>query len=98
MRGRWTEIYTRREKDILGHVEASEGRDHGQGWACTCGCNKRVHGRKHSDGPPKYACADGFVPTTGGASEVYRHNYDLIKWDKTPVDLSILAQGGRGQG
>ena len=75
MKGRWTEIFTRREKDIPGHVEASEGRDHGQGWACTCGCNKRIHGRKHRDGPPKADCADGYVPTTGGASGSYRENY-----------------------
>ncbi len=37
MKGKWTEIYTKREKDIKANYEKSEGRDHGQGWACTCG-------------------------------------------------------------
>ncbi len=32
-KGKWTEIFTRREKDIPSHVEFSHGRDHGQGWA-----------------------------------------------------------------
>ena len=82
MRGKWTEIYTRREKDIPGHVEASEGRDHGQGWACTCGCNKRIHGRMHSAGPPKDQCADGIVPTTGGHNTAYRVGYEMIRWDR----------------
>jgi hypothetical protein len=81
-RGKWTEIYTRREKDIPGHFEKSEGHDHGQGWACTCGCNKRIPFRKHSEGPPREECDNGFVPTSGGASEQYRQNYDLIVWDK----------------
>ncbi len=81
-KGRWTEIFTRREKDIPGHLEKSHGIDHGQGWACTCGCNKRVHHRKHSEGPPADLCHDGFVPSTGGASEQYRNNYDLIQWNK----------------
>jgi len=83
MKGKWTEIYTRREKDIPGHLETSDGNDHGQGWACTCGCNKRVPHRKHSDGPPKDLCKDGTVPTTGGASEQYRNNYALIQWEST---------------
>jgi len=74
-KGRWMEIFTRREKDIPGHFEKSEGRDHGQGWACTCGCGKRIHGRKHSAGVPRDECADGFVPTSGGTSGVYRENY-----------------------
>ncbi len=82
MRGKWTEIYTRREKDIPGHLEASHGIDHGQGWACTCGCNKRIHGRRHSQGPPRDECNDGYVPNTGGVSEVYRRNYELIDWGK----------------
>lgn len=82
MRGRWTEIFTRREKDIPDHFEKSEGRDHGQGWACTCGCNKRIHGRKHSEGVPKNECADGFVPTTGGASSAYRAGYEQIRWER----------------
>jgi hypothetical protein len=81
MKGKWTEIYTRREKDITGHLETSGGRDHGQGWACTCGCNKRVHGRKHSEGPPRNECGDGYIPTSGGASEAYRRGYTLIHWD-----------------
>jgi hypothetical protein len=79
-RGRWTEIYTRRTKDIPHDMEISEGKNHGQGWACTCGCGKRIWGRKHSDGPPKEECQDGFVPATGGASEAFRNNYDLIDW------------------
>ncbi len=82
MKGKWTEIFTHREKDISGHYENSEGRDHGQGWACTCGCNKRVHHRKHSEGPPRDECNDGYVPTSGGASEVYRNNFDFIDWSK----------------
>ena len=75
-KGRWIEIYTRREKDIPGHFEASEGRDHGQGWACTCGCNKRVPQRKHSDGPPRAACNNGVVITTPAATQSYRENYE----------------------
>jgi hypothetical protein len=82
LRGKWTEIYTRREKDIPGHVERTHGLDHGQGWACTCGCNKRVAHRLHSEGPPKDECCDGFVPTSGGASEAYRVGYDLIDWSR----------------
>jgi len=82
MKGKWTEIYTRREKDIPDHLEASEGHDHGQGWACTCGCNKRIYGRKHSEGVPREECGDGYIPNTGGASEVYRRNYELIDWSK----------------
>ena len=82
MKGKWTEIFTRREKDIPGHFEKSEGRDHGQGWACTCGCNKRVSHRKHSEGPPVEECRDGYVPNTGGASEMYRINFDLIRWER----------------
>jgi len=80
LKGKWTEIYTRREKDISGHLEKTDGIDHGQGWACTCGCNKRVPHRKHSDGQPKDVCVNGYIPTTGGASEMYRENYDLIDW------------------
>jgi hypothetical protein len=82
MKGKWTEIYTRREKDIPGHFENSEGRDHGQGWACTCGCNKRIHGRKHSEGAPKDVCANGVVPTTGGHNAAYRAGYEMIRWDR----------------
>ena len=82
MKGKWTEIFTRREKDIPGHIEASHGSDHGQGWACTCGCNKRVTHRRHSEGPPRDKCGNGYVPTSGGASERYRENYSKIKWDK----------------
>jgi hypothetical protein len=82
MKGKWTEIYTRREKDISGHIEASEGSNHGQGWACTCGCNKRIYGRKHSEGPPRDECGDGYIPTSGGASEAYRIGYDLINWNR----------------
>jgi hypothetical protein len=82
MKGKWTEIFTRREKDIQGHLEKSDGHDHGQGWACTCGCNKRVPHRKHNDGPPVDACRDGYVPTTGGVSIAYRENYEQIVWDK----------------
>ena len=81
MRGKWTEIYTRREKDIGGHLDASDGREHGQGWACTCGCNKRIHGRRHSEGPPREECNDGYVPSNASREETYRTNYDLIKWD-----------------
>ncbi len=75
MKGKWTEIFTRREKDIPGHLEKTEGHDHGQGWACTCGCNKRVPHRLHSEGVPKDECKGGYVPTTGGASEMYRNHY-----------------------
>jgi len=82
MSGKWTEIYTRREKDIPGHLENSDGRDHGQGWACTCGCNKRVTNRKHTEGPPRDECGDGYVPNTGGASEAYREGYERIEWLK----------------
>jgi len=82
VKGKWTEIFTRREKDIPGHLEKSEGHDHGQGWACTCGCNKRIPHRKHSDGPPVNVCRDGYVPTTGGASKMYRQNYELINWSR----------------
>lgn len=81
MKGKWTEIYTRREKDIPGHLETSDGNDRGQGWACTCGCNKRVPFRKHSDGPPKEMCHNGVVVTSGEASEAYRENYDQIVWN-----------------
>jgi len=82
MKGKWTEIHTCREKDIPLRLEASEGHDHGQGWACTCGCNKRVTNRLHSEGPPRDECGDGYIPNTGGASEAYRRGYDLIKWTK----------------
>ena len=82
MKGKWTEIFTRREKDINGHLEKSDGIDHGEGWACTCGCNKRVPHRRHKDGPPKDKCRDGFIPTTGGANEAYRRNYNLINWER----------------
>ena len=81
-KGKWTEIYTRREKDIPGHLERTEGQDHGQGWACTCGCNKRVPYRKHNEGPPKNECENGYIPTTGGTSEIYRKGYDRIRWNK----------------
>ena len=80
-KGKWTEIFTRREKDIPGHVEKSEGRDHGEGWACTCGCNKRVPGRKHREGPPVEECGDGRVVATGLNSRQFVENYDLIRWD-----------------
>lgn len=80
MKGKWTEVFTRREKDIPSHMEVTDGRDHGQGWACTCGCNKRIPGRKHTDGPPRDDCQDGFIPTSGGASAAYRRGYDLIDW------------------
>ena len=82
MKGKWTEIYTRREKDIKGHIEESHGHDHGEGWACTCGCNKRIHGRRHSEGPPRDECNDGYVPSNASRDEVYRTNYDLIDWSK----------------
>lgn len=81
-KGRWTEIYTRKKDHIPGDLEYSEGRNHGQGWACTCGCNKRIPHRKHSDGPPREACSDGYTPTTGGVSEAYRNNFDLIQWNR----------------
>ena len=61
MKGKWTEIFTRREKDIPGHLEKTDGIDHGQGWACTCGCNERLPHRKHSEGAPKDMCVDGYV-------------------------------------
>ena len=82
MKGKWTEIFTRREKDIPGHMEASHGHDHGQGWACTCGCNKRIYGRKHSDGPPKEACEEGYQVSTGANSEAYAIGYDQIRWER----------------
>ena len=82
MKGKWTEIYTRREKDIPGHYERTHGFDHGQGWACTCGCNKRVPHRLHSEGPPRELCNDGYVPTNASRSEAYRIGYDLIRWDR----------------
>lgn len=82
MKGKWTEIFTRREKDIPGHLERTHGQDNGQGWACTCGCNKRVTHRKHSEGPPKEACMNGFIVKTGSANESYLVNYELIKWNK----------------
>lgn len=82
MRGKWTEIFTRREKDIRLDQERSDGFLHGQGWACTCGCNKRVWGRPHSVGPPKEMCDTGYVPTSGSASEAYRCGYELIDWSK----------------
>ena len=81
-KGKWTEIFTRRKDMIHNDMEVSEGRNHGQGWACTCGCNKRVPHRKHGDGPPREVCGDGYVPTTGGASGTYRKGYDLIRWNK----------------
>jgi hypothetical protein len=80
-KGKWTEIFTRREKDIPGHVEASEGKDHGEGWACTCGCNKRVPGRKHREGAPREQCSEGRSITTGVNSPAYVRNFGLIKWD-----------------
>jgi len=80
MSGKWTEIYTRREKDIPGHIERTHGLDHGQGWACTCGCNKRVPHRKHSEGAPRDECGNGLKVTTGSASEAYRKGYEQIKW------------------
>ena len=73
--GQWTEIYTRREKDIPGHYELSEGRDHAQGWACTCGCNKRIPQRKHSDGAPREVCDAGFTIKTPASTQSYRDNY-----------------------
>ena len=82
MKGKWTEIFTRREKDIPIHMEKTHGRDHSQGWACTCGCNKRVPHRKHNEGAPKDICVDGYVPTTGGVSEAYLKGYDQIRWNK----------------
>ncbi len=82
MKGKWTEIFTHREKDIPGHMERTDGNDHGQGWACTCGCNKRIHHRKHNEGPPRDECENGFKVISGGASEAYRNNYDLIDWGK----------------
>jgi len=81
-KGKWTEIYTRREKDIPGHLERSEGFDKGQGWACTCGCNKRIPNRLHSEGAPRDECNDGYVPTSGGTSENYRIGYERIKWQR----------------
>jgi len=80
--GKWTEIFTRRQDLIHNDMEVSEGRNHGQGWACTCGCGKRIPHRTHSEGPPKEACSDGYVPTTGGASAAYRNGYGLIHWNK----------------
>ena len=82
MKGKWTEIYTKRTKDIPRDYEKSHGTDHGEGWACTCGCNRRVPHRRHSEGPPVDLCRDGYIPSTGGASEQYRRNYDLIDWTK----------------
>jgi len=82
MKGRWTPIFTRREKDIPGHIERTDGYDHGQGWACTCGCNRRVPHRKHTEGAPKDECRDGYVPTTGGVSGAYRRGYEQIDWGK----------------
>ena len=70
MRGRWTEVYTKRQDIRKEWYEKTEGHSHGQGWACTCGCNKRVN-RKHSEGAPRDICNDGFVPTTGGTSEIF---------------------------
>jgi hypothetical protein len=80
-KGKWTEIFTRREKDIPGHVEASHGRDHGEGWACTCGCNKRVPGRKHREGPPTGICGEGRVVSTGANSREYVKRFGLIAWE-----------------
>ena len=82
MKGKWTEIFTRRTRDIPNDMEVSEGNLHGQGWACTCGCGKRVHGRKHNDGAPRDECESGYVPMSGGASEMYRNNYDAIDWSR----------------
>ncbi len=82
MKGRWTEIYTRREKDIGSWEEHTDGRVHGEGWACTCGCNKRIPNRRHKEGPPRAECNAGFVPNTGGASEAYLRGYEKINWIK----------------
>ena len=81
-KGKWTEIYTRREKDIKSDLEHSDGHLHGEGWACTCGCNKRIPNRKHSEGPPKDECDKGYHYTTGGNSEAYRRGYENIEWNK----------------
>lgn len=82
-KGKWTEIFTRRHDVIHDEMELSDGKLHGQGWACTCGCNKRVPHRKHSEGPPRELCDNGYVPTTGGTSEAYRNNYSKIKWNSS---------------
>ncbi len=75
MRGKWTEVYTKREDIRKQWEEKTEGHSHGEGWACTCGCNKRVNSRKHCEGPPREMCEDGFVPTSGGSSQLYRDHY-----------------------
>jgi len=81
MKGKWTEIYTMRKDVNKSYQEHTDGRHHGQGWACTCGCNKRVPGRRHKEGPPREECESGFIPTTGGASAAYRNGYSLIRWN-----------------
>lgn len=73
--GKWMEIYTHKKSHIPGYYEATEGHVHSEGWACTCGCNKRIAGRKHSAGPPRMACNHGFILTTPAATQAYRDNY-----------------------
>lgn len=75
-KGQWTEIFTHKKSNIAGHLEESEGHVHSQGWACTCGCNKRITGRKHSEGPPRKACNNGFTITTPASTQSYRDNYE----------------------
>ena len=73
--GQWTEIFTKKKSNIPGYLEGSEGHVHSQGWACTCGCNKRIPMRKHSEGPPREACEAGFHIATGASTNEYRNHY-----------------------